>query len=317
MGYKSQREAFGSALLEYGAKNLNIYVLDADTSSSTMTGLFREKYPERFINVGIAEPCLVDVAVGMALGGFTPFISAFAALLSYRALEQIRTCVCYANTNVKIFAGYAGLSDYKDGPTHHSILDVGIMRMMPGMTVIIPADEIEIAEWIPIIAEHQGPVYFRLSRSGNEIVHQTKPVLRIGKGITIKDGSDVGIIATGTMVIRGIAAADMLAEEGIHAAVIEIPCIKPMDKEKILEIAEKTKALVSVEEHSVFGGLGGAVSEILSETMPVPLVRVGIQDTFARTAPDPESLMDAYGMSAADIVGACKRSIEMRHVLRI
>ena len=312
MGFISQREAFGMALLEYGHKDPNVVVLDADTSSSTMSKFFADTFPDRFINVGIAEPCLVDVAVGMALGGFIPFINAFAALLSLRALEQIRTCIAYANTNVKIIAGYAGLSDYKDGPTHHSIIDIGIMRMIPGMTVIVPADEEEIKEWVPIIAAHSGPVYFRLSRSGNEIIHNTKPKLQIGKGLVLKEGTDVGIIATGSMVIRSLRAAGELEKEGINAAVIEMSSIKPIDEELILETAEKTGALVTAEEHSIYGGLGGAVSEIISEKSPVPIMRVGIRDMFTCTAPDPESLMDAFGMSVIDLVVAGKHAIEKR-----
>lgn len=312
MGFISQREAFGMALKEFGYEDQNIVVLDADTSSSTMSKYFADTFPDRFFNVGIAEPCLVDVAVGMALGGFTPFINAFAALLSLRALEQIRTCVAYAHINVKIAAGYAGLSDYKDGPTHHSILDIGIMRMMPGMTVIVPADEIEIKEWVPIIAAHNGPVYLRLSRSGNEVIHTSKPELKIGKGLVLKDGTDVGIIATGSMVIRSLKAAEKLEKKGINASVIEMPSIKPMDEELIVKTAEKTGVLITAEEHSIFGGLGGAVSEIISEKKPVPLIRIGIKDVFTRTAPDPESLMDAYGMGVADIVNAGIRAVEKR-----
>jgi len=312
MGSISQREAFGIALAEYGEKNPNIFVLDADTSSSTMSVHFSNKFPQRFVNVGIAEPCLVDVAVGIALGGFTPFINAFAALLSLRALEQIRTCVAYANTNVKIVAGYAGVSDFKDGPTHHSMLDIGIMRMLPGMTVIVPADEIEIREWVPIIAEHKGPVYFRLSRASTQIVHQIKPPLEIGKGIVLQEGVDVGIVSIGSMVARSLEAADSLEKEGIHAAVIEMPSIKPIDRDLIISTAEKTGCLVSAEEHSVMGGLGGCVAEVISESHPVPLERIGVQDVFTRTAMDVESLMDAYGMSIQDIVDACKRSIKRR-----
>jgi len=312
MGAISQREAFGKALVEYGEKNPNIFVLDADTSSSTMSIYFSKKFPHRFVNVGIAEPCLVDVAVGVALGGFTPFINAFAALLSLRALEAIRTCVAYANTNVKVVAGYAGVSDFKDGPTHHSILDIGIMRMLPGMTVIVPADEIEIREWVPIIAEHKGPVYFRLSRAGTQIVHHTHPVLKIGKGITLRDGADVGIVCAGSMAARSLEAANLLEKEGIHATVIEMPTIKPIDRDLIVKTAERTGCLVSAEEHSVLGGLGGCVAEVLSDLQPVPLERIGVQDVFARTAKDVESLLDACGMSILDIANACKRSIKRR-----
>jgi transketolase len=309
MGFLSQREAFGKALADFGDKAPDIVVLDADTSSSTMSKFFEEAFPDRFFNVGIAEPCMVDAAVGMALGGLVPFINGFSALLSLRTLEQIRTCVAYANTNVKIAASYAGLSDYKDGPTHHSIMDIGIMRMLPGMTVIVPADEIEIKAWVPVIAAHNGPVFFRLSRYGNEPVHKTDPDVRIGKGFRLKTGTDLTIIAAGLMVSRALKAADILENEGISAAVVDMPSIKPIDETLILEAAAETGAIVTAEEHLMTGGLGSAVAEILSLHYPIPLERVGINDTFTRTAPDPESLMDAYGLSVCDIVNASKKSL--------
>jgi len=312
MGFLSHREAFGRSLQEYGGINKHIVVLDADTSSSTMSRIFAERYPERFINVGIAEPCLIDVSVGMALGGYIPFVNAFSALLSLRALEQIRTCIAYANMNVKIAAGYSGLSDFKDGPTHHSIMDIGIMRMLPGMTVIVPADEIEIKEWIPIIAEYEGPIYFRLSRAGSEVVHKTKPILEIGKGIVLREGDDVCIIAVGLMVSRCLQASELLAEKGVSVSVVEMPSIKPLDEELILDMASKTKAFVTAEEHSIIGGLGGAVAEVLASKHPIPLERIGIKDTFARTAPDPDSLLDAYGMGVDEIIMACNSVLERK-----
>lgn len=312
MGVISQREAFGKAILDYGYKNPDVVVLDADTSSSTMSKYFAQQFPDRFFNVGIAEPCLVDVAVGMALGGHVPFISAFAALLSLRALEQIRTCVAYAHTNIKIAAGYAGLSDYKDGPTHHTIMDIGIMRMMPGMTVVVPADETEIEGMLPLIGDLDGPVYLRLSRTGYETVHPSMPAFEIGKGYELKKGKDVTIIAAGAMVSRSVKAADELKHAGIDAAVVDLPTIKPLDEQLIINSAETTGAIVTAEEHSIYGGFGSAVSELVSEKKPIPLIRVGIKDTFTRTAPDPETLMDAYGLSVEDIVDAAKKAIRLK-----
>lgn len=312
MGIMAQREAFGTALLEYGSHAPNVVVLDADTSSSTLSKYFAEAFPERFYNVGIAEPCLVDVAVGLALGGFTPFINAFSALLSLRALEQIRTCVSYANVNVKIAAGYAGLSDYKDGPTHHSLIDIGIMRMLPGMTVIVPADEHEIKAWVPVIAEHQGPVFLRLSRSGSESVHPTIPEVEIGKGFQLRHGSDVSIITAGLMVARSLRAAEALLKEGIQAGVIEMSSIKPIDESLILQAAHQTGALVTAEEHSIIGGLGSAVAEVVTAHHPVPVERVGVHDVFARTGPDPDTLMDAFGLSVEDICKACRKVIHRK-----
>jgi len=312
MGTMSQREAFGKALMDYGAHDPNVVVLDADTSSSTLSKFFAEAFPDRFYNVGIAEPCLVDVAVGMALAGFVPFINAFSALLSLRALEQIRTCVAYADVNIKIAAGYAGLSDYKDGPTHHSLIDIGIMRMLPGMTVIVPADELEIKTWVPVIAQHQGPVFLRLSRSGGDTVHHIPPEVKIGKGFKLRHGKDVAIITAGMMTARSLNAAEDLANEGIQTMVIEMPSIKPIDVNLIVDSARETGVLVTVEEHSIIGGLGSAVTEVTSMHHPVPIERVGIHDVFARTGPDPDTLMDAYGLSVEDICQACRKAINRK-----
>ena len=300
------RTGYGRALAEYGEINPDIVVLDADTSASTQTHYFAERFPERFFNVGIAEPCMVDVAVGLALGGKIPFANAFAALLSLRAVEQVRTCVCYARTNVKLVAGYAGLSDYKDGPTHHAIVDIANMRALPEMTVIVPADAVEAARWVPLVAEYEGPVYLRLSRAATLPVHNKSLQIEIGKGITLRQGSDVTIVATGSMVGRSLLAAKELAKEGIDARILEIHTIKPLDDDLILQAAEETGGLVTAEEHSVVGGLGGAVAEALTKSHPVPLERLGIADTFARTALDPESLMDACGLAIENIIHAAR-----------
>jgi len=308
----SMREGYGRALAEYGALNKNLVVLDADTSSSTLSCYFAERFPDRFVNVGIAEPCMIDVAVGLALGGWIPFVNGFAALLSLRAMEQIRTCVCYARTNVKIAAGYAGVSDFKDGPTHHSIVDLALMRALPGMTVIVPADACEAAAWVPVVAEHDGPVYLRISRAVSIRAHETSPELAVGKGIVLRGGSDVTLVATGAMVGRCMRAAEALDTMGIDARVIEMHTIKPLDVELVVDAAAETGAVVTAEEHSVIGGLGGAVAEVLCERHPVPLHRVGIADRFACTAPDPETLMDVCGMAVEDVVAAARRAIAQK-----
>jgi len=307
----SMREGYGRALADYGEVNPDVVVLDADTSASTLTCFFARRFPERFVNVGIAEPCMVDVAVGLALGGKIPFANAFAALLSLRAMEQIRTCVCYARTNVKLVAHYAGLSDFKDGPTHHSIVDIAAMRALPEMTVIVPADALEAGKWVPIIAEYEGPVYLRISRAATLAVHDEARglQLRIGEGITLREGRDVTIAGTGAMAGRSLLAAERLAREGISARVLEIHTIKPLDAGLVRQAAEETGAIVTAEEHSVIGGLGGAVAEALAGVYPIPLERVGIADTFARTALDPESLMDAYGLAVEDVVAAARRAL--------
>ncbi len=302
MAELSMREAYGLALLAYGEKNEKVVALDADTSSSTLSKKFADKYPQRFYNIGIAEPCMVDVAVGLALGGLIPFANAFSALLALRAIEAIRSNICYAHTNVKVVANYAGVSDYKDGPTHHSITDIAIFRALPEMTLIVPADANQAAAFVPLIGEMDGPAVLRISRASTIPVHKENEPLRIGKGIERRNGKDVTIIACGSMVGRSMRAAELLMEKGIDVGVLDIPTIKPLDVDLVCEAAARTGAVVTAEEHSIIGGLGSAVAEVLGEQQPTPMSRVGIADTFTRTALDVDSLMDAYGLSVDQIV---------------
>ncbi len=227
-------------------------------------------------------------------------------MLALRALEQIRTCVAYARTNVKIAASYAGVSDFKDGPTHHSIMDIAIMRAMPEMTVIVPADASEAGAWVPVIAAYDGPVYLRINRSATLPVHDPSTPLEIGKGIMRREGGDLTIIAAGSLVGRSLVAADQLAARGLQARVLEIHTIKPIDTRLIVQAAMETGAIVTAEEHTILGGLGGAVAEVLGVHHPVPMAMVGIPDTFTRTAPAPEPLMDAFCMGVDDIVAAAE-----------
>lgn len=303
----SHREAYGRALAAHAAINPRIVALDVDTSASTLSSFFAKQFPERFINVGIAEPCMVDVAAGLALGGYIPFVNAFAALLALRAVEAVRTNLCYARTNVKLASSYAGLSDYKDGPTHHAITDIAFMRALPGMTVIVPADANEIAAWLPVIAEYDGPVYLRLNRSASLPVHPPDVNVKMGRGFLLRPGSDVAIVAAGAMTGRALLAADVLEAQGISTRVIEMPCIKPLDEEILLQAAAGTRAIVTAEEHTIIGGLGSAVCEALAAAHPTRVARVGIHDAFTRTAPDPESLMDAVGLAVDDIVAAARQ----------
>jgi transketolase len=308
----SMREAYGRALADYAAGHPQVVALDADTSASTFSSFFAERCPERFFNIGIAEPAMVDVAVGLALGGFVPFANAFACLLSLRALEQVRTCVCYARANVKLAAGFAGLSDFKDGATHYAMTDLANMRALPNLTVLVPADAAEAAAWVPIVAELEGPVYMRLSRAETIQVHDEPPHLEIGRGLLLRPGADLTLVATGAMVGRSRRAVDSLAREGIDARLIEIHTLKPFDRDLILQAAEETGALVAVEEHSILGGLGTAVAETLAEGRPTPLERVGIRDRFCPTGRDPESLLDACGLSASDILAAAYRALKRK-----
>lgn len=312
MAELSMREAYGRALAELGAVNPQVVALDVDTSSSTFSNFFAQRFPERFFNIGIAEPCMVDVAAGLALGGLVPFINGFASLLALRALEQIRTCVCYARTNVKIAASYAGLSDFKDGATHYSITDLANMRALPGLTVIIPADAAEAAAWVPLVAEYNGPVYLRISRAKAIPVHLVGSPLQVGKGRILRAGRDLTLVATGAMVGRCMFAAEQLATQGINARLLEIHTLKPLDGDLLLEAAEETGAMVTAEEHNIIGGLGSAVAEVLSEGCPVPLERVGIRDRFCPTGRDPDQLMDTCGLSVADVITAAQRVLERK-----
>ena len=305
----AMREAYGRALADYGAVNPKLVALDVDTSASTLSNFFAARYPDRFFNVGIAEPSMVDVAAGLALGGFIPFINGFASILSLRALEQIRTCVCYARTNVKIAASYAGISDFKDGPTHYSITDLANVRALPGMTVVVPADAAEAADWVPQVAEFDGPVYLRISRAGALPIHKPGSPLQIGKARTLREGSDLTIVAMGSMTGRSLAAAEILAAEGIQACLLEMHTLKPLDNDILLQAAIETGAIVTSEEHNIIGGLGSAVAESLMETYPVPLERVGIRDFFCPTGRDLDKLMDACGLSVNTVAEAARRVV--------
>lgn len=309
MAEMQMREAYGRALVAYGEQNPDLVVLDADTSSSTLTNLFARRFPERFLNIGIAEPCMVDVAVGLALGGKLPFATAFAALLVLRAMEQIRTCVCYGQANVKLAGSYAGLSDYKDGPTHHAITDIALMRDLPHMTVVVPADANAVTSTVPAVAEYSGPVYLRLSRDATLPVHPADVQIEIGKGITVRDGHDLTIVACGSMVGRSLSAAQALAAQGVSARVIDMHTVKPLDTALLLQAVDETGCIVTAEEHSIVGGLGGAVAEALCAARPVPLERVGVADRFTCTAFDASTLMDAHGLAIQDVVNAAQRCL--------
>ncbi len=312
MAEMAMREAYGKALADYGDHNPQVIALDVDTSASTLSNFFAKKFPERFYNIGIAEPCMVDVAAGLALGGFIPFINGFASILSLRALEQIRSCVCYANTNVKIAASYAGVSDFKDGATHYSITDLANVRALPGLTVIVPADPAEAADWVPLVAEHDGPVYLRISRAGALATHHPGSKLEIGKGRVLKDGSDLTIIAMGSMTGRAALAVEQLRAQGVNARLVEMHTLKPIDRGLIAQCAAETGAIVTAEEHSIIGGLGSAVAEVVVETFPVPLERIGINDFFCPTARNLDKLMDVCGLSVNVLVAASLRALQRK-----
>ncbi len=308
---ESMRVAYGKALADYGAVNRDVVVLDADVSASTQTHFFASRFPNRFFNLGVAEAGMVDVAVGLALAGKIPFANTFAFLIALRAAEQVRTCVAYARTNVKLAAGYAGLSDSKDGPTHHSICDLAVMRSMPNLAVVVATDAVEVQKMVPLVAEWDGPIYLRISRAEVPVVFNEYHEVKIGKGTVLRDGSDVSLIGTGVMVSRCLEAAGQLEKGGVSARVLEMHTLKPLDHELILKAARETGAIVTAEEHSVIGGLGEAVAGCLAERYPVPLRRVGIKDTFAETGSYFE-LLDRYGMGVNDIILAAKELVGQR-----
>ncbi|SHH48710.1 transketolase family protein [Tepidibacter thalassicus] len=302
------REAYGNALVKLGKENENVVVLDADLSKSTKTAGFKKEFPERFFNMGIAEQNLVGTAAGLSTAGKIPFASTFAMFAAGRAFEIIRNSVCYPKLNVKICATHAGISVGEDGASHQSVEDVAVMRSIPNMTVIVPADGVETEKVIFEIAKYNGPVYVRLGRSAVPTIFDESYEFKIGKGIEIKEGNDATVIACGIMVNEAVKAHEILKEEGISLRVINMPTIKPIDSDIIVKAAKETKAIVTAEEHNIIGGLGSAVSEVLAENCPVPMKRVGVKDTFGESG-TPAELLEKYGLTADEIVKAVKEVI--------
>jgi transketolase len=302
------RQAYGEALVALGGARDDVVALSADVSNSDFSWMFADAYPDRFINVGIAEPSLVDVAVGLAYSGYVPFANTFAFLFATRALEMVRTHCCYGGAAVKLMGAYCGVSDSFDGPTHHAITDIAIMRALPGMTIVSPSDTVAVARLLPQVAAWPGPVYMRLNRNEVPVLFDDGYAPVIGRAMTHRPGGDVTLIGTGLMLSRCLDAADLLAGEGIDARVMEIHTIKPLDDAAVLAAAEETGAIVTVEEHSIVGGLGGAVVEAIAADHPVPVVRVGVADTFATTgAYDP--LLERLGLDSAHVATAARQAL--------
>ncbi len=307
---KATRAAYGEALAEYGS-NERIIVLDADLSKSTMTAKFQELYPERFFNTGIAEANMISSAAGIATCGKIVFASSFAIFAAVRAAEQIRNSVCYPRLNVKIAATHAGISVGEDGATHQAIEDIAVMRALPNLTVIQPCDGRETKQAVKAIIDYDGPVYLRLGRLPVEDIYDNSYEFAWGKGVQLKDGCDVTIIATGLMVGSALEAYKMLKAQGILARVINIHTIKPIDREIIVKAAKETGAVVTAEEHTIIGGLGSAVCEVLSEEYPVPVKRIGIEDKFGKSG-KPNELLKLYGLTAEDIAIKAKNVMALK-----
>jgi transketolase len=305
------REAYGEILKELGEKHQNIVVLDADLSKSTKTAVFAKAFPQRFFNVGIAEQNLMGIGAGLAAGGKIPFVSTFAMFAAGRAFEQIRNSICYPRLNVKIAATHAGLTVGEDGASHQSIEDISLMRSVPNMTVIVPADAEETRKAVTFAAEYDGPVYIRLGRMSVPDLFTSDYQFEHGKAVQIVNGSDVTIIATGIMVGSAKQAAEQLKEAGISARVLNIHTIKPIDQAAIMKAAADTGAIVTCEEHSIIGGLGSAVAEVLVENAPVPMERIGVKDTFGESG-TPSTLLVKYQLTADDIVAAAKKVISRK-----
>lgn len=295
------REGYGNALAELGAQHDNVVVLDADLAGSTKTGVFRKAFPERHINCGIAEGNMMSVAAGLAATGKVVFASSFAMFAAGRAFEQIRNSIGYPHLNVKIGATHAGISVGEDGATHQCNEDIALMRTIPGMVIINPSDDVEARAAVKAAYEHQGPVYLRFGRLAVPVINDRPDYkFEIGKGVVLREGKDVTIFATGLEVAEALVAADLLEADGIHAKVINIHTIKPLDKELVVAAAKETGKVVTVEEHSVIGGLGSAICDVLSEEAPTKVMKIGVNDTFGESGPAID-LIKKYGLDGESI----------------
>ncbi len=306
------REAYGNALVEFGAIYDNVVVLDADLAEATKTGKFKKAYPDRFFDCGIAEGNMVAVAAGIATTGKIPFCSSFAMFTAGRAFEQIRNAVGYPHLNVKIGATHAGITVGEDGATHQCLEDVATMRTIPGMTIINPADAVEARAAVEAAIKINGPVYLRFGRLAIPVIYdQSTYKMEVGKGINMADGKDVTIIANGVMLHMALEARELLKAEGIDARVINMHTVKPIDRDIVIDAAKKTGAIVTAEEHNIIGGLGSAVAEVVCENVPVPVVRVGIEDKFGRSGKVP-ALLEMYGLTPSNIAAKAKAAVALK-----
>ena len=300
------RVSYGNALAEFGAEYSDLVVLDADLAGATQTGIFKKAFPERHIDCGIAECNMAGIAAGLATTGKIPFMSSFAMFAAGRAFEQVRNSIGYPHLNVKIGATHAGISVGEDGASHQCCEDVALMRTIPGMTVIVPSDDVEAKAAVKAAIEMEGPCYLRFGRLAVPVINDNDDYkFEIGKGIVLREGKDVALVASGLEVAEALAAADMLAADGVEAKVINIHTIKPLDEELILAAAEETGKVVTVEEHSVIGGLGSAVCDLLSEKLPTKVLRIGVEDEFGESGPATE-LIKKYGLDAQGIYNKVK-----------
>ena len=298
---KATRQSYGEALLELGKENKNVVVFDADLSTATKTNLFAKEFPDRFFDMGIAEQNMISTAAGIATCGKIAYASTFAVFAAGRAYDQIRNSVCYPKLNVKICATHAGITVGEDGATHQMLEDISMMRTLPNMTVISTSDDIETKWAVKEISKINGPVYLRLSRLATPVIYNEDQKFEIGKAIQIGDGTDATIFATGVTVSEALKAQEQLKEKGIDVRVVDIHTIKPIDRDIIIKCAKETKKLISIEDHNVIGGLGSAISEVLTDECPTKLIRLGINDTFGKSGNAVE-LMEYFGITAENII---------------
>ncbi|MBQ8523056.1 MAG: transketolase family protein [Clostridia bacterium] len=305
------REAYGKALAEFGAEYENLVVLDADLAAATKTGVFKKAFPERFFDCGIAENNMIGVAVGLSLTGKIPFASSFAMFAAGRSFEQVRNSIGYPHCNVKIGATHAGVTVGEDGATHQCCEDIALMRTIPGMVILNPADAVEARLAVKAAIEYNGPVYLRFGRMAVPVIYGDDYKFEIGRGVKLAEGTDVSLVATGIEVEQALLARELLAAEGISASVVNIHTIKPLDEELIISEANTCGAIVTCEEHTVIGGLGSAVAECLSEKRPTPVLKVGVNDVFGRSGPAKE-LVSYFGLDAAAIAAKAKAAIALK-----
>jgi transketolase len=302
------RIAYGEALAKLGEENDRVVVIDADISKITGTHFFAQKFPERFFNVGIAEQNEMGIAAGMASTGKIVFASTYAVFASMRACEQVRTFIAHTHANVKIAASHGGLTGTTDGVTHQGTEDLGIMRTIPGMTIIMPADAVATKKAVKQLVQHKGPAYLRLTKIPVPVIYDEKTEFQIARAVELRDGHDVTIIAIGDMVVRALEASDLLREKGIGARVLDMHTLKPVDTEAIIKAARQTAAIVTVEDHNILNGLGSAVAEVIVENLLVPMERIGLRDTFGESG-GYEELLEKYGLSTRHIVEAAQKAI--------
>jgi len=301
----AMREAWGQALVDLAGRYPDLLVLDGDLANSTRADIFAEAVPDRFFEMGIAEQNLLGVAAGLATVGYVPWISTFTAFLAKRALDQIRVVIAQPHLNVKLCGSYSGILTGKTGKTHQSVEDVAVFRAMPGVVTIAPADAVELRSAMAAMMETPGPIYLRLTRDPSPTIFPSDYTFRIGEGVLLRDGGDIGLVGTGTQTVRVLEAADLLAAEGIAASVLHLPTLKPLDTAALVALADRTGALVTAEDHSIIGGLGGAVAETLSEEHPTPIRRIGWRDTYGESGPN-DALLEKYGLTARHVADAAR-----------